>query len=1141
MIDTGATHSIINPGICNPKWSSAVNLHLKTLKNIVPISEKVRIPLFVELGDPKQEIEMLVCKFHDFFDGILGNNVLRQLNVKIDYEKSCLLVGGKSTPIHFQQEENEEHYSFKKNGNYIVNIPVRQENGLAYTAGKSSANGKITIHEGVYEVSNFKMEAVVQVLADSESSVHFNTQETEPVTEQNFHIIEDREDRPLLEQIRMNHLNPEESAKLSNLINQFPNIFYREDSDLTFTNATKHEIRTTNSTPIAVKSYRYPYVHKNEVRTQIKEMLEKGIIRPSKSPYSAPVWIVPKKLDASGRRKWRLVIDYRKLNDITVDDKYPLPNMDEILEKLGKCQYFTTLDLAKGFHQIEIAPEDVHKTAFNVEGGHYEFVRMPFGLKTAPATFQRLMNEVLSDYINKICLVYLDDIIIFSSSLTEHIESLTKIFRRLKDVNLKVQLDKCEFLKREAEFLGHIVTEQGIKPNPNKIECVEKFPIPKTPRQIKQFLGLTGYYRKFIRDYSKIAKPMTKFLKKDAKVDVSDREYIDSFETLKRLLISEPILKYPDFDKTFTVSTDASQFAIGAVLSQEDHPICYASRTLNNHEENYSTVEKELLAVVWATKHFRPYLFGRKFLIETDHKPLQWLFSIKDPNSKLVRWRLKLSEFDYDIKYRKGTSNGNADALSRIIINHTELETPLIKDTGCPINFYKRQIIIKKSNSGSLKLKNTKVFKNCRKTIYVKNLDCDTATLIIKNHFDPEKTNAILIEDEAFYNNFLTSLREYFNNNSGKFKIIRCRKLLRDVPDENELVKHIEEEHLKNNHRGINENFIKLKEEIYHPNLKERITKFINNCEICNLEKYDRHPVKQKFKITETPNGPREIVHIDVFYSLDKTLFLTLIDKFSKYAQAIKIKGRTWTEFKRATLQYISTIGHFKKLIVDNELGFKALPLRQFLDDQNIEIHFTSNNNHTSNSDVERFHNTINEHLRLLRHDPNKNTDSVEDKILKIISFYNNSVHSTTGKKPLDFFLGNIKPEEYPAIREKIIKNKEKTINTLNKNREDVQVTSGPIFLKEVRGGKNHAKFRKVNANIVDNDHVIIGSGHRYYKSHIKRSKKYQDNNNPSIKAKTKDKRRDNNRTNKLIIPDNEPTNDTDNINPAIPGPSTTY
>lgn len=476
----------------------------------------------------------------------------------------------------------------------------------------------------------------------------------------------------LQENIRVSHLNKEEQTATYKLINRYKEIFYKDGDDLSFTNHVKHNIPTTNESPIYTRSYRYPEAHKVEVNKQMKEMLDQGVIRESSSPYSSPVWVVAKKQDASNKQKWRIVIDYRKLNEVTKEDKFPLPNMDDILDKLGRANYFTTLDLAKGFHQIEMEPKDIEKTAFSTANGHYEFVRMPFGLKNAPATFQRMMRDVLKEFIGKICYVYLDDIIIFSTSLEEHICSLEKIFQRLREVNLKVQLDKTEFLKKETEFLGHIVTTEGIKANPKKLSAIEKFPIPKTVKEIQSFLGLTGYYRKFIPDYAKIAKPLTLGLKKGTKIDVDKKEYKTSFEQLKVLICNDPILIYPDFEKTFTLTTDASNFALGAVLSQTNKPVCYASRTLNAHECNYSTIEKELLAIVWATKQFRHYLYGRKFIVQTDHRPLVWLSGLKEPNSKLQRWKIKLEEYNFTVEYIQGKENVVADALSRIKINETD-------------------------------------------------------------------------------------------------------------------------------------------------------------------------------------------------------------------------------------------------------------------------------------------------------------------------------------------------------------------------------------------------------------------------------------------------------------------------------------
>ena len=353
-------------------------------------------------------------------------------------------------------------------------------------------------------------------------------------------------------------------------------------------------------------------------------------------------------MDNSGKKKFRIVIDYRKLNEVSIDDKFPLPNIDSILDKLGRAQYFTTLDLAKGYHQILIKKADKKKTAFVTPHGLYEFNRMPFGLKNAPATFQRLMNEILRDYINKTCVVYLDDILIFSTTLQEHIIAITNIFKILKSKRLKIQVDICNFMKKETEFLGHILTKDGLKPNPNKIKVIENLEIPKkTQRQIKSFLGITGYYRKFVRDYAKIAQPITKYLKKDQKINLHDPNYIEAFEKLKTLIVSHPILRYPNFEKQFTLTTDASNYAIGAVLSQEGHPVFYASRTLNNHDRNYSATDKEFLAIMWSVNYLRPYLYGKKFKILTDHQPIKYLhakYRGKYLSPRHQRWLLKLGD-----------------------------------------------------------------------------------------------------------------------------------------------------------------------------------------------------------------------------------------------------------------------------------------------------------------------------------------------------------------------------------------------------------------------------------------------------------------------------------------------------------------
>lgn len=627
------------------------------------------------------------------YDGILGNDFLSRLNADVRYSNNCLHIQGHLIPINFSQLT------------YVV--PARSEAVIECSISNDSAELHDTkealvldhsISEGVFvanSIVSIKPNKKINISILNTTNSEIKIKDYKVTLTQICHIPDaisspcesmhpvsfghsERINR-VLDSIRTSHLNDEERKILMDCCSKYTDIFHLEGEQLTYTNVTKHTINTGDAQPIHVKSYRFPECHKDEVERQIKSLLDQKIIRPSNSPWSAPVWVVPKKMDASGKRKWRLVIDYRKLNDVTVSDVYPLPLISDILDQLGHSKYFTTLDLASGFHEVLMDPADAPKTGFTVStnnsaAGHYEFTRMPFGLKNAPATFQRLMNTVLSGLQGLHCFIYLDDCIVYSHDLDSHMHKLELVFSKFREANLKLQPDKCEFLRREVAYLGHTITDKGVFPNPDKVKAVTEFPAPKNPKDIKSFLGLVGYYRRFIENFSKITKPLTSLLKKDAEFHWN-QEQQNAFSTLKSKLTSAPLLQYPDFSKTFILTTDASNYAVGAILSQgvvgKDKPIAYASRTLNKAEGNYSTIEKELLAILFGVKTFRPYLYGHKFQIVTDHRPLVWLFNVKDPSSKLIRWRLKLEEYDYEIIYKQGKLNSNADALSRFPVHVT--------------------------------------------------------------------------------------------------------------------------------------------------------------------------------------------------------------------------------------------------------------------------------------------------------------------------------------------------------------------------------------------------------------------------------------------------------------------------------------
>ena len=488
--------------------------------------------------------------------------------------------------------------------------------------------------------------------------------------EMSIHIVKE-EDRlnKITSLLRLDHLNSEEYLSLIKSIDKHKDRFHLKGEKLPATNVLKHRIKTVNDDPIFVKQFRLPPCHRQEIKKQVDEYLEDGVIKPSMSPYSNPVFIVPKKPDSKGNPRYRMVLDFRKLNEVTIGDSYPLPNISDILDQLGGTKYFTVLDLFSGYHQVELDARDSYKTAFSTPGGHYEFTRLPFGLSNSPRTFQRLMDIVLSGLQGAICYVYLDDVVIYAKDLDEHEEKFDAIMCRLREANMKLQIDKCEFLKREVVYLGHIITQDGVKPCPDKIKAVKEFPVPKTVRNVQQFLGLANYYRRFIEKFSFIAKPLFDLLRKENKGINWTKIEQEAFDKLKDALCKAPVLQYPDFNKKFIITTDASGYGVGAILSQgeigEDRPIAFASRVLTDAERKWDTTDKEALAILYAVEQFRPYIYGSKFLLCTDHKALTWIKTKKDPNGRVTRWRLKLSEYDYDIIYKSGKDNEHADALSR--------------------------------------------------------------------------------------------------------------------------------------------------------------------------------------------------------------------------------------------------------------------------------------------------------------------------------------------------------------------------------------------------------------------------------------------------------------------------------------------
>lgn len=471
----------------------------------------------------------------------------------------------------------------------------------------------------------------------------------------------------ILELANLQNLDKKEYSSIFKILEDYIDVPYLKGDAWKGTDLLTHRIRLNTDKPINVKKHRIPYKLTDTVNQQIEEWLKMGIIRPSTSPYNSPIWVVPKKCDSHGNPRWRVVTDFRKLNEHTEMDEYPLPNLLSIFDRIGGAKYYTKLDLSSGFLHIPVAPEDISKTAISTDNGSFEFLKMPFGMKTAPKTFQRAMDIALKGLIGCGVFVYMDDIIIYAKTLAEHNRILSEVLARLRKHNFKLEVDKCEFLKKEVTYLGHVLGPNGVKVDPEKIRAVKEFPTPKNQKNVRQFLGLSGFYRRFVKDYAKIARPLFDLLKKDA-IFHWTTSCKQSFEFLKNELCKSPILVFPDFGKEYLLFTDASKDAIGGLLAQgtikKNNPIAYWSRALKGAEQNYSTYEKEALAIADAIKHFRQYLYASKFTVITDHKPLLTMLEAEN-NGRVQRMRLKLQGYDMKIVHTPGKENLSADALSR--------------------------------------------------------------------------------------------------------------------------------------------------------------------------------------------------------------------------------------------------------------------------------------------------------------------------------------------------------------------------------------------------------------------------------------------------------------------------------------------
>lgn len=882
-----------------------------------------------------------------------------------------------------------------------------------------------------------------------------------------------------LDTIHFNYMVDDEEISLPDNLKELIQSCLKQNK-LPFNTNVKATIDTKTNDPIYTRQYPYPIIYRDFVNEEVERLLQEGIIRKSFSPYNSPIWIASRDPDnKEGKRKLRLVIDFKKINAQTIADKYPIPDVTTMLSNLGQAKYFTTIDLESGYHQIKVHENDIQKTAFSINGAKYEFVRMPFGLKNAPAIFQRALDDILHKYIGKFCYVYMDDILIFSKTRDEHLRHIELVIGALKHANMTISDKKTKIFATETEFLGHTVSHNCIKVNKAKVAAMQDFPQPKTIKQLRRFLGLTGYYRKFIKNYADIAKPLTILLRNlDSKITKhnSDKKQIDlnndalhAFETIKTLMVQQLELTQPNFNAPLELYTDASNVGLGATLQQGGKPIIFISRTLTHTEQNYATNEKELLAIIWALQTLRNYLYGRTdTVIYSDHQPLSFSMSEKNPNTKLKRWQSIIEEYGCTLKYKPGRENLVADALSRqdycnamfdsdddFQTAHSQISSPrtAIPRTVQPINSFKNQIFLEQNTNDTVE----NISIDERRKIKMTFSSTETLVSNIRQHLVQKQTNALYSSLET-----LSVIQQPLLNAFPEMKFLHTTTNCREISDENEIAQIIEETHNRA-HRSYTENVERVKFEIWFNNMKKKFKEKVLNCQICKENKYERRPTKQLLGKTPIPNEIGEIVHIDKFFFGNKTYY-SIIDKFSKFLILIPAVI--------SSTEMISTVKNIfikcKTVVTDNESQLNSIALNSKFKQFDIE-HFLIPRFHSiSNGTVEKAHSTIIEIARCLI--SQKSYDD-ETAIKSAVIEYNSSVHSVIKAKPNEV-LHNA--ENFKHIPDLLKKQQEYSINRENKNRKEKMFKENQtVFYRNKRRNKkaklyNKTKIKRINKNTIE-------------------------------------------------------------------------
>lgn len=827
----------------------------------------------------------------------------------------------------------------------------------------------------------------------------------------------------------------EEQAEVRALLEKYSSVFSMHDGDLGCTNLISHGIPLLDDVPVRQRYRRIPPSEYEVVKAHINQLLETQVIRESCSPYASPIVLVKKK-DGS----LRLCVDYRHLNSKTRRDAFPLPRIEETLDSLAGSRWFSTMDLASGYNQVPVEEADKPKTAFCTPFGLFEWNRMPFGLCNAPSTFQRLMERLFGDQQCQSLLLYLDDIVVFSSSVRQHLDRMEVVLQRLQKEGLKVKLSKCAFFKEEVRYLGHVISSEGVSTDPDKIKAVTQWCCPTSVAELRSFLGFASYYRRFVEGFSRLAAPLHRLVAEVAApknkahgrgsfARAWSEECESSFEVLKSKLTTAPVLAYADFSLPFILEVDASYGGLGAVLSQEQQgkvrPIAYGSRSLKPTERNtstYSSMKLEFLALKWAmTEKFREYLLGHKCVVFTDNNPLSYLMSAK-LGAMEHRWAAQLAAFDFELKYRSGRSNRNADALSR---QYTPVPGE-VQDLGLGTTI---PVLLQRAAQGE------RVAQVNQMTLFPCYSGSDLST---QQKADPtiqellvfwrQKSPPSSEERKALSRLAVVLLRQW--DRLVEIEGVLYRRVFR--PDGGEEVLQVllpaamkqevlTQLHQQHGHQGVERTGQLVRQRCYWPGMSQDIARWCRECERCQCAK-DTRPTPGSFMGHLLAARPNEILAVDFTLlecsrsGLEHVLVMT--DIFTKYTLAVPTRDqRAETVAQVLVVEWFCKFGVPGRIHSDQGRNFESALIKQLCCLYGVEKSRTTPYHPSGNGQCERFNRTLHNLLRTL---PVSQKGDWPSCLPQVLFAYNTTPHQSTGESPyflmfgqeprlpVDFLLGRI-------------------------------------------------------------------------------------------------------------------------------------